>query len=218
MDAIDAYDPGRGVKFETYASPRIKGSMLDELRRMDWVPRLTRYRAHQMARATASLEDCFGRKPTDAELAEKLDIDTKELHRLMHDAEHIQKKLSLSVKFGKDNGEKDMDGIDIVSNSGASNPYIDATRKDLRDSIIYHAGLTRAERLIVTLYYYEEMTMKDIGVTLDLSESRVSQMHSSIIDRLKAILHGRQDEFEFREPRYSNAPALLATADIQEKA
>lgn len=192
MDAIDAYDPERGVKFETYCSPRIRGSILDELRSMDWVPRLVRARAHQLTRARQSLEAHLGRKPRKEELAEELNMGMEEFNRLQQDADAIG-MVSLNSQYGDDEGEKDIREIDIIKDRKSEDPPIEAQKRDLKDLLT--KGLTRAERLIVVLYYYEEMTMKEIGATLDLSESRVSQMHSSILARLKAQLNTRKREF-----------------------
>jgi len=192
MDAIDAFDPGRGVKFETYCSPRIRGSILDELRSMDWVPRLVRARAHQLSRAKQSLEAHLGRKPRKEELAEEMDMDITDFERLQQDADAVG-IVSLDSQYGDDEGEKDIREIDIIKDRKSEDPPIEAQKRDLKDLLT--KGLTRAERLIVVLYYYEEMTMKEIGATLDLSESRVSQMHSSILLRLKAQLNTRKREF-----------------------
>jgi RNA polymerase sigma factor for flagellar operon FliA len=192
MYAIDAFDPTRGVKFETYCSPRIRGSILDELRSMDWVPRLVRARAHQLAKATHSLETNLGRKPTEKEIAEELNIDMEEFNRLQRDA-NAASQVSLNTKYSDGDGEKDIREIDIIKDEKSENPVIEAQKRDLKSLLT--KGLTRAERLIIVLYYYEEMTMKEIGATLDLSESRVSQMHSSIVQRLKAQLNTRKKEF-----------------------
>ncbi len=192
MDAIDAFDPGRGVKFETYCSPRIRGSILDELRSMDWVPRLVRSRAHQLSRATHSLETHLGRKPTQKELAEELEMDMDEFNRLRRDANAVS-LVSLTTKYNEGDSEKDIREIDVIKDERSKNPVIEAQKRDLKNLLT--KGLTRAERLIIVLYYYEEMTMKEIGATLDLSESRVSQMHSSIIARLKAQMNTRKKEF-----------------------
>jgi RNA polymerase sigma factor for flagellar operon FliA len=192
MDAIDAFDPSRGVKFETYCAPRIRGSILDELRSMDWVPRLVRARAHQLAKATHSLEIHLGRKPDEEELAEELDMDMEEFNRLLRDA-NAASLVSLNTKCGDDDGEKDVREIDVIKDQKSQDPILEAQKRDLKNLLT--KGLTRAERLIVVLYYYEEMTMKEIGATLDLSESRVSQMHSSIVARLKAQMNSRKKEF-----------------------
>jgi len=192
MDAIEAYDPSRGVKFETYCAPRIKGSILDELRSMDWVPRLVRARAHQLSRATNSLELHLGRRPIEEEIAGELNMDMEEFNKLQRDA-NAASLVSLNNKYGDEDGEKDICEIDIIKDQKSEDPLLEAQKRDLKNLLI--KGLTRAERLIIVLYYYEEMTMKEIGATLDLSESRVSQMHSSIVARLKAQLDTRKKEF-----------------------
>ena len=192
MNAIDAFDPARGVKFETYCSSRIKGSILDELRSMDWVPRLVRARAHQLAKATQSLETHLGRKPTEKETAEELDMDMEEFNRLQRDANAVG-LVSLNTKYGDGDGEKDIREIDVIKDKKSRSPLVEAQKRDLKNVIT--KGLTSAEQLIIVLYYYEEMNMKDIGKTLGLSESRVSQMHSSIIARLKAQMRSRRKEF-----------------------
>jgi RNA polymerase sigma factor for flagellar operon FliA len=192
MDAIEKFDPAVGVKFETYCAPRIKGSILDELRSMDWVPRLVRARAHQLAKATHSLEMHLGRKPVEEEIAEELDMDMEEFSRLRRDANAVS-LVSLNTKCGDSESEKDVCEIDVIKDRKSEDPLLEAQKRDLRNLLT--KGLTRAERLIIVLYYYEEMTMKEIGATLDLSESRVSQMHSSIVARLKAQMNTRKKEF-----------------------
>jgi RNA polymerase sigma factor for flagellar operon FliA len=192
MDAIDAFDPERGVKFETYCTPRIRGAILDELRSMDWVPRLVRARAHQLENALQTLEAYLGRLPTEKEIADELSLGMNEFRRLQRDANAVG-LVSLSNTFAESESDKDVREIDIIEDQKSENPLVEAQKRDLKGLLI--KGLTRAERLIVVLYYYEEMTMKEIGATLDLSESRVSQMHSSIIARLKAQMNTRKKEF-----------------------
>ncbi|MBN1457180.1 MAG: FliA/WhiG family RNA polymerase sigma factor [Sedimentisphaerales bacterium] len=192
MDAIDAFDPERKVKFETYCTPRIRGSILDELRSMDWVPRLVRSRAHQLEGALQTLEAHLGRMPTEDEIADELELEMHEFRRLQRDA-NATGLVSLSNKFSDSDGDKDVREIDIIEDQKSQNPLIEVQKRDLKGLLT--KGLTRAERLIIILYYYEEMTMKEIGATLDLSESRVSQMHSSIIARLKAQMNSRKKEF-----------------------
>lgn len=193
-DAIEAYDPERGVKFATYCTPRVRGAILDELRSMDWVPRLVRSRAHQLEKSLRTLEAHLGRLPTEQELADEMELDPDEFNRLQRDANAIG-IVSLSNKFSDGDGDKEMQEIDVVQDNKSEDPLIEAQKRDLKNLIT--KGLSRAERLILVLYYYEEMTMKEIGATLDLSESRVSQMHSSIIARLKAQMNSRKKEFAF---------------------
>ena len=192
MDALEAFDPERGVKFETYCTPRVRGAILDELRSMDWVPRLVRSRAHQLQTATRTLEAHLGRLPTDEEIADELELNTIEFRRLQRDA-NATGLVSLNNKFSDSDGDKDVRELDIIKDERSQSPLIEAQKRDLKS--LMTKGLTRAEQLIIILYYYEEMTMKEIGATLDLSESRVSQMHSSIVARLQAQMDTRKKEF-----------------------
>ena len=121
MDAINAFDPSRGVKFETYCSPRIRGSILDELRNMDWVPRLVRARAHQLSRAKQSLEAHLGRKPRKEELAEELDMGLEEFNRLLQDADAVG-IVSLNSQYGDEESEKDIREIDIIKDKKKRGP------------------------------------------------------------------------------------------------
>jgi RNA polymerase sigma factor for flagellar operon FliA len=159
---------------------------------MDWVPRLVRARAHQLTKAIHSLETHLGRKPTEKETAEELDMNIDEFSRLQHDANAVG-LVSLDTKYSESEGEKDIREIDVIKDQKSEDPLTEAQKRDLKSLLT--KGLTRAERLIIVLYYYEEMTMKEIGATLDLSESRVSQMHSSIVARLKAQMNTRKKEF-----------------------
>lgn len=192
LDAIEAFDLERGVKFETYCSPRIRGAILDELRTMDWVPRLVRSRAHKLEAATKVLRAELGRLPSDEEVASRLAITRPELDKLMRDATAVS-LVSLSRKFFDGDSTRELQEIDILEDRRAEDPVRQMQKSDLREVLM--KGLTRIERLIVVLYYYEEMTMKEIGATLDLSESRVSQMHSSILARLRGCLN-KQPELQ----------------------
>ncbi len=191
VDALDAFDVERGVKFETYCAPRIRGAILDELRNMDWVPRLVRHRAHKLADATRALEAELGRVPNDEEVARRLNMTRPQFHKLLQDANAVS-LISLSRKYTDPDSQRDVFEIDVLPDDRGSDPVVEAQKQDLKDLIT--RGLSRAERLIVVLYYYEQMTMKQIGQTLDLSESRVSQMHSAILDRLRAQLQARRKE------------------------
>ncbi len=185
VDAIDAFDLGRGVKFETYCAPRIRGAILDELRSMDWVPRLVRHRAHKLDEAMRTLEAELGRIPTEEEIARRLELPPEQFGKLLRDANAVS-LVSLSQKFGDSQSNRDVAEIDIVPDAHSRDPVAEAQKADIKELITHQ--LTRAERLIIVLYYYEQMTMKEIGATLDLSESRVSQMHSAIIARLREQL------------------------------
>ncbi len=192
MDAIDAFDLERGVKFETYCTQRIRGAIFDELRAMDWVPRLVRSRTAKVERARRSIEMASGQRATDKEICSKLEVDKNEFGKLSRDSKPVG-VVSLNRKWFETDSSKDVREIDVVKDTRQENPVQQLQRDDLK--LLLTKGLSRAERLIIILYYYEEMTMKEIGVTLDLSESRVSQMHSSILARLKAQMQHRTKEF-----------------------
>ncbi len=193
VDAIDAFDLERGVKFETYCSPRIRGAILDELRSMDWVPRLVRHRAHKLEETVRALELELGRMPTDEEIARRLGLESGQLERLLRDASSVA-LVSLSQRLGSSDSGRETAELDVLRDTRGSDPAVEAQKRDLKELIT--RGLSRAERLIIVLYYYEQMTMKEIGMTLDLSESRVSQMHSAIIDRLRRRLQQRRPELD----------------------
>lgn len=190
MDAIDAFDLARGVKFETYCAPRIRGAILDELRAMDWVPRLVRHRTAKVENARQQIEMGSGYPATDDDVAQRLGVNPEEFEKIKRDSSSVS-TISITRRYTAD-GENDVRELDITRDHGVGNPLRQMQEKDLRELVT--KGLSRAERLIVILYYYEGMTMKEIGATLDLSESRVSQMHSSILARLKAHMQHRTRE------------------------
>lgn len=191
MGAIGAFDIARGVKFETYSTPRIRGAILDQLRSEDWVPRLVRSRAHKLDRAHDSLRVELGRAPTEMEMADRMELTMPEFYHVLKESNAVA-MISLDRVWGDD----DEDGIkelDIVSDVKGEDPLRSIQKKDLRDLIT--RGLNQKERLIIVLYYYEQLTMKEIGQTLGLSESRVSQMHAAILLRLRKLLADRKEEF-----------------------
>ncbi len=192
MDAIDLFDLSRGVKFETYCVPRIRGAMLDELRTMDWVPRLVRSKASKLNEAVKNLEARLGRQPNENELAQEMQISVGELEKMILDANAVN-LISLNKKWYETDSYKDVREIDILEDKKGEDPTRRIQKNDLMRLVT--KGLNRNERLIIILYYYEEFTMKEIGATLNLSESRVSQMHSSIVQRLQGQLARRRPEF-----------------------
>jgi RNA polymerase sigma factor for flagellar operon FliA len=192
MDAIGAFDPERGVKFATYCAQRVRGAIFDELRAMDWVPRLVRARTSKYENTRKTIEMETGERATDGEISSRLQMDADEYKKLKRDSQPVS-QVSLSRKWFESDSSKDVREIDVIKDKRQQNPLTAVQRQDLQTLLT--KGLSRAERLIVILYYYEEMTMKEIGVTLDLSESRVSQMHSSILARLKAQMQHREKEF-----------------------
>jgi RNA polymerase sigma factor for flagellar operon FliA len=193
MGAIDSFDLSKNVKFETYCAARIRGAILDELRNMDWVPRLVRARARQLHQATRALEISLGRAPTEPEIAGELGMTLEEFQRLQREAAAVG-IVSLSRKWFETDSHKDVCEIDLLEDKRGIDPLDSIQKKDLRWLVT--RGLSKQEKLILLLYYYEDMTMKEIGAALDLSESRVSQLHSSIVARLKAKLTDRRGEFD----------------------
>lgn len=192
MDAIEAFDLERGVKFETYCVPRIRGAMLDELRTMDWVPRLVRSKASKLEAARKEAEAELGRPPADAEIAKKMGLPMEEYDKHKSEASAVN-LVSLNKKWYETDSYKDVREIDIIEDTKGEDPTDGIQKRDVMKLVT--KGLNRNERLIIILYYYEELTMKEIGTTLGLSESRVSQMHSSIVARLKDQLNRRRPEF-----------------------
>ena len=191
-DALASFDADRGVKFETYCAPRIRGAILDSLRSTDWVPRLVRARANQLAQGRRRLESRLGRAPNDYELAQSLNLSAIEYDKLVRDA-HAVSVISLNRHYQDADSSREIREADLVADRRAENPAASIQQEDVKRLIT--KGLSKNERLILILYYYEEMTMKEIGATLDLSESRVSQMHSAIIERLRCQLAGREHDF-----------------------
>ena len=192
MDAIEAFDLERGVKFETYCVPRIRGAMLDELRTMDWVPRLVRSKASKLEAARKEAEAELGRPPSDTEIARKMGLPMEEYDKHKSEASAVN-LVSLNKKWYETDSYKDVREIDIIEDTKGEDPTDGIQKRDVMKLVT--KGLNRNERLIIILYYYEELTMKEIGTTLGLSESRVSQMHSRIVARLKDQLNRRRPEF-----------------------
>ena len=166
--------------------------MLDELRTMDWVPRLVRSKASKLNDARKKLEAKLGRQPTVQEMAEKMEMTVKEVEKMMSDANAVG-LISLNKKWYETDSYKDVREIDVLEDKKGEDPTRRIQKNDLMRLVT--KGLNRNERLIIILYYYEELTMKEIGATLELSESRVSQMHSSIVQRLQSQLGRRRTEF-----------------------
>lgn len=189
LDAIDKYDPKKGVKFGTYAQFRIKGAMIDSLREMDWVPRSVRDRADEIAKVYSSLEEKFGRPAAEAEVADYLGISVDEL---METLGELNGSAILSIEDLSVNQDIDGNILDIVADENGIDPQSILGDRELKQ-VLGKAidGLSEKERLVVALYYYEELTMKEIGVVLNVTESRVCQLHNQAMLRLKGRLRGK---------------------------
>lgn len=193
MHAIDRFDPERGVRFTTFATQSINSAVLDYLRSIDWAPRLARSRSRKLNTAKQSLTKELGREPDEEELFKQMDMTRKEFLLTVRDG-YLTSTVSLAAGADAPDAEGGYTGLgQVLSDNTAACPVTETHRRNLKDLVT--GKLSRAERLIVVLYYYEQMSMKEIGVTLDLSESRVSQMHSSIMARLKVQLSERMDDF-----------------------
>jgi len=192
MDAIEKFDPTRGVKFETYAEFRIKGAILDELRALDWVPRSVRKIATWLDTANASLEKKLGRPAYDEELAEAMDIEVEKLHELLSRAGGIS-LLSLEMVINKNDGKRPL--MDFLAAKDDQNPVESMKLEEMRDIVADCIELLpEKEKLVISLYYYDELTMKEIGSVLKLTESRVSQIHTKAVMRLRGKLRRTLEE------------------------
>ncbi|MCB9898976.1 MAG: FliA/WhiG family RNA polymerase sigma factor [Planctomycetes bacterium] len=185
MDAIDGFDIDRGIKFKTYCSTRIRGAILDELRSQDWVPRLVRLRAHQIQRAQIALEAMHGRTPTDAEMAESLELSLPDYLAMIEESRaHTVRSLSESWDDGS--GDQPVEKIDFLRDPNSPDPADVLNQEDVMYAII--RSLNRREKQIILMYYRDGLTMKQIGQLLALTESRVCQIHSNVMRKLKVQL------------------------------
>jgi len=183
LKAVEKFNPDLGIKFETFCSLRLRGSIMDELRKMDWVPRLVRNRSAQVERQRNAFEVKHGRTPTDDELRQQMGFGEAEWSKISRDAAPPG-LVSLERPCFDGDANRVLREIDVVRNDRCVAPEREPRRRDLLARL--GRGLSRSEKLVVVLYYYEQLTMREIGEVLDLSESRVSQMHTSIINRLKS--------------------------------
>jgi RNA polymerase sigma factor for flagellar operon FliA len=185
MDAINGFDLTRGIKFKTYCTTRIRGSILDELRSQDWVPRLVRLKAHKLERAMRQLEGELGRMPNQAELAHTLGMTMDDLQAHQNEAS-AKTIFSLSEKWDDGDDDKEMEKVEILADKKCVDPLDTIQQRDALELIT--RNLTKKERLIILMYYYEGLTMREIGEIMELTESRVCQIHSNVMARLKAQL------------------------------
>jgi RNA polymerase sigma factor for flagellar operon FliA len=191
INAIERFDPDREIKFETYAITRIKGQIIDALRSLDWVPRSVRARAREIERAHAKLEHKLHRTPTDEEIANELGISTDEFQEsLLRISNSTVVALDELWSVSDSSGDQ-VSLLDTLQDPDAPDPeaLLDASEvKDrLSDAI---AALPEREKLVIALYYYENLTLREIGEVLGVTESRVSQLHTKAVLRLKSRLQG----------------------------
>lgn len=191
IEAFKNFDPERGVKFETFAVPRIRGAILDELRALDWVPRSTRAKAREIDRSTTKLENRLGRTPTKTELAEDLKISIAELHDAIDDVSGTT-ILSLDELVYREEDNRQVPRVETLEGHDTESVLSDIERQELRAFLINAiSNLSEQEKLVIALYYYEELTLREIGETMNISESRVSQIHTKSVGKLRHMVRER---------------------------
>lgn len=195
MDAIEKFDPSRDNKFKTYAEFRIRGAILDELRAQDWVPRSIREKAKVIDRAYSKLESEFGRPATDEEMCKELEVSKEEFHDMLNKAKSVSMlNIDDSSTFNR-NDKRAMAGMN--EDSKLSNPFSAVSNKNFREKIKEGISqLPEKQRLVLSLYYYEDLNLKEIGQVLDVTESRVSQLHTQAVCKLKAKLQNMFEGYE----------------------
>lgn len=184
IDAIDKFDYDKGVKFETYASLRIRGAILDQIRKMDWIPRSLRQKQKKMEVAISKIETQYGRPAKDEEIASELGIETEELISWQGQAK-ITNIISLD-EFVEAAGEKE---VNAIKSNSYEQPESIALKNEIKQQLMDSLEtLTDKERKVILLYYYEELTLKEISRILEVSESRVSQLHTKALQKMKVKL------------------------------
>ena len=185
IDALDKFDLGRGVKFETYAIPRIRGAVIDELRALDWVPRSVRFKARELDRAYEAQESKLGRAPTDAELAAHLGIEERELHEVVSQISFVSVLALDEVVGGEERGET-RTLLDTLADAASADPTADLEGQEMRGMLSSAiSSLAEREKVVITLYYFEGLTLAEIGDILGVTESRVCQIHVKAVGNLR---------------------------------
>lgn len=186
IDAIEKFEPQRQIQFKTYAQTRIRGSILDELRKLDWTPRSVRQKARQLEKAYVYLENSLGRAATDEEIAGYMKISLEELYDWYKDTRGSFLLSLDDLLYSEDDGVTVGDSVPASDND---NPQNQIEQKEMKQMLVKAINaLAEREKLVLTLYYYEEMTLKEIGAILNVSDSRVSQLHTKAILKLRAKL------------------------------
>lgn len=184
MDAVDKFDVNRGVKFKTYAELRVRGAILDGLRELDWVPRSYRRRQRELEAAYRKLENEFGRAARDEEVAEEMGISLEEYHSLLDSLRGVNLGSLDPLEQDHEDGP-----VHYLPDREENSPTFIVEKKEIRTLLIN--GITELpdkERIVLSLYYYEGLTMKEVGKVLGITESRISQLHSKAVMRLRSKL------------------------------
>ncbi|NCN40439.1 FliA/WhiG family RNA polymerase sigma factor [bacterium] len=187
MDAIDKYDPARDNKFKTYAEFRVRGAILDELRAQDWIPRSMREKAKNIERSFSKLEQKLGRMASEEEVAKDLGMDIQEFQATLHQCKSVS-LLSLDEVGSFSNGDR-KSLLGLLEAGKDTNPLVQLAGSELREQLAESIEeLPEKQRMVLSLYYYEDMNLKEIGEILEVTESRVSQLHTQAVLRLRSKL------------------------------
>ncbi|MCR4625414.1 MAG: FliA/WhiG family RNA polymerase sigma factor [Lachnospiraceae bacterium] len=190
IDAIDKFDYGKGIKFETYASLRIRGEILDQIRKMDWIPRTVRQKQKQLDMAYRKIEERTGRLATDEEIAEELGITLEELCNMQNETK-VSNIISLDEYMEQGDSK-----VEPVETKEYMQPDRVVEKEELKKLLLeVLETLTEKEKKVILLYYYEEMTLKEISNVMDVSESRVSQLHSKALIKMRQRLGNNMQMF-----------------------
>jgi RNA polymerase sigma factor for flagellar operon FliA len=188
IDAIGKYDPARGIKFKTYAMTRIRGAIFDELRSIDWIPRSVRQKAKRIEQVISELENKLGRTVEDEEIAKEMGISNEEFHTLLNKLSGTS-MLSLNDIWYLGDDSDELSILETLEAPKNMNPDVLIEKEEIRDHIIDAIKkLPEKEKKVIVLYYYEDLTLKEIGEVLEVTESRVSQLHTKAIMRLRGRL------------------------------
>jgi RNA polymerase sigma factor for flagellar operon FliA len=194
MDAIEKYDPEKNCKFKTYAEFRIKGAILDQLRSLDWVPRSVRQKSRKLERAYGEVEQRLGRSATDDEVADSLGLEIDKFHTLLNQVRGISLINLEEIRGTNSDGDRAGTFADIIEDVHSENPFASLKLLETKHVISDTIGtLPEKERLVISLYYYEDLNMKEIGGILGITESRVCQIHTKAVMRLRSKLKGIAD-------------------------
>jgi RNA polymerase sigma factor for flagellar operon FliA len=189
IGSIERFEPERGIKFETFAMTRIRGAIIDELRSLDWVPRSVRSRAREIEAAQAKLEHELQRAPSEAELAKRLEISEEELQTSLLEIANSSVYALDELWTVSDSSGDQVSLLDTISDPRAEDPQESLASSEIKDRLTEAiASLPEREQLVVALYYYENLTLREIGEVLGVTESRVSQLHTKAVMRLKSGL------------------------------
>ncbi|MFH2054755.1 MAG: FliA/WhiG family RNA polymerase sigma factor [bacterium] len=191
IEAFRNFDPSRGIKFETYAVPRIRGAILDELRSLDWVPRSTRAKSRELDRAAVHLETKLGRRPSHRELASYMNITMEEFASTLNDVSGST-LLSLDEMIYREEDNRQIPRVETIEGSNKNSVLGEIEEMELRAYLgLAISNLSEQEKLVIALYYYEELTLKEIGEVMRISESRVSQIHTKAVTKLRGLVRER---------------------------